>query len=264
MSGLVMLHYRRELEDLGYPTGDIRYSLGHCQGDGMAFYGRVGDPAGLAGRLLNGEEKEAAVSAVEMVDGCLEIHPNQFGARYSHHRTMRVDLVSSSTHLFDDLTQQESSALDSLVAAVKEDVALTSQRLEEAGYAIADATPTEPQVVRKFRTCRFTLTVTELPDQDFGLEHWDGDSARSFLRELVEGRARYFGVEVTISGAGLTLGSASLWGVTDGTESPDKRYGGNLRDLVSEAVAGARERLAMLCPTATGSLGPNRERREKQ
>ena len=41
MSELLNKHFAAELAALGYPTEDVRYSLGYCQGDGVAFYGRV-------------------------------------------------------------------------------------------------------------------------------------------------------------------------------------------------------------------------------
>ena len=35
--------FEQELETLGYPIDQIEWSLGCCQGDGMAFYGKIPD-----------------------------------------------------------------------------------------------------------------------------------------------------------------------------------------------------------------------------
>ncbi len=56
MSEMIKDYIQHRLVELGYPDDlTIEFSLGYCQGDGVAFYGKIGDDAAesLMKRLLN-------------------------------------------------------------------------------------------------------------------------------------------------------------------------------------------------------------------
>ena len=60
---MIKQHFQNELVKHGYPVDlTIEYSLGYCQGDGMAFYGSLGvdDVQALMKRLFGkpGEEPD--------------------------------------------------------------------------------------------------------------------------------------------------------------------------------------------------------------
>src|SRR5699024_8727851 len=40
-SEYITANFQYELNNLGYPTDDIVWSLSYCQGDGVAFYGHI-------------------------------------------------------------------------------------------------------------------------------------------------------------------------------------------------------------------------------
>ena len=129
-SAFVKDHFKYALEQLGYPSDKIEYSLGYCQGDGMAFYGRVsGDqlPA-VAARVL-GRELTPVESSI-LTACCVDITKNHFGWHYSHHNTMDITLISDDVSLDAD----QSDWINQLEVAITEDVRSTSKELEADGY----------------------------------------------------------------------------------------------------------------------------------
>ncbi len=120
------------LEEKGYPTSDIHWSLSSSQGDGVAFYGKV-DTDGLAkivARLAASDpttQKDSLVGWQTKVS--MLINKTAFSHRYSHSRTMDVALFAEDEPFEDD-------TFDRLSEAVLEDVRSTSRELEALGYAL--------------------------------------------------------------------------------------------------------------------------------
>jgi len=238
---LITRYFQRELAKLGYGGTEVNYSLGYSQGDGMAFYGQPYAPDRLAERLLHGPHKAASKRALAKGSG-IRIVRNGYGWHYSHWNTMEVHVDDGA-----DLTRFEEHALAALETAIQTDVRAVSRRLERDGYTLIEGGLFEAQVAREFRTRRFTLRITEVPDEDFDLSHWDDELADGFYAGLIAHRCRYFGVTVELFADGLLLGRDSLWGVTDETAHADCSYGGYRRELVKTAVDEARATLRRLC-----------------
>ena len=121
---MIKQHFQNELVKHGYPADlTIEYSLGYCQGDGMAFYGSLGvdDVQALMKRLFGTEQGQTdAVSRVKnlmaqpdlrnMINVLREyaelqfcevdISRNSFGQHYSHWNTMRIDSNVDFTGFF--------------------------------------------------------------------------------------------------------------------------------------------------------------------
>lgn len=168
-SDSIMEHYRYTLGELGYPTSDISFSLGYCQGDGMAFFGPVDLPQFLTRRL----EAERAVpefvlsaSRKEALE-CLRLRlpdpnplrctllRNSFGYRYSHDNTMHVSLDLDESREDVALLEPVADALQDWIAA---DVREISKTLEDAGYAIMEADTSDVQIDEDIRANEYLFT----------------------------------------------------------------------------------------------------------
>lgn len=121
------------LQEAGYPTGDIQWSLGYCQGDGVAFYtgkGDYGDTRRVWLRRISRSWKRedrrdlyrlASKAGIEFKDVDLNIERNSLSNHYSHYNTMDPGLA----YCFgaEDCTDEERSRLFELIAVAIEDLA---------------------------------------------------------------------------------------------------------------------------------------------
>ena len=154
ISGDIAESYRYALEELGYPISDIKFSLSYCQGDGMAFYGRVELPEFLAKRMTDSclefkivDENRKTLQELykELGDGINYIDCNiirrNCGYRYSHHNTMRVevggDYAQALNHGYDGKLTLErfDEVANDLQAWISTDIKDLSRLLEKQGYA---------------------------------------------------------------------------------------------------------------------------------
>jgi hypothetical protein len=242
---IITQHFEHRLQSLSYPTNDLRWHLGYCQGDGMAFYGVLSErqAIGLADRLLAGPMKAAAKRAIRKGAG-LEIRKSPAVPLYDHERTM---LVEGDDWRCGPLTKLEEVAFNHLLGVVSKDVVDLSKQLANEGYQIIESTPRERTLVREFTTPRFKLEVYELPDEHFSVHRWRQDLAGVTLRELAAGKLRFFGVEVMVKAAGLELGSDRIFGCTAPANERVRRYGDHFTDMVRRAVEEARDTLHAVC-----------------
>lgn len=113
--------FKEKLSELGYPTGDIRWSLSYSQGDGMAFYGKVPDPFALAKRLFSADK----FADIKWDD--IKIDISQYNIRYHHYNSMDISIESYS----DSMPREFAEEFHELVIR---DVRKTSKELEKFGY----------------------------------------------------------------------------------------------------------------------------------
>lgn len=250
---LVTAYFKKELGKLGYTVKDIEWRLGHCQGDGMAFYGTVSanDLVAIARRIMDGRgvEKFAAYRAIA-AGSSISIGRNSYGHHYSHFNTMDV----TSEYIGDDDTEKGGSAVmenafDQMVRGIVEEVREMSKKLADDGYEIMDAFRWEDECVRTFRTGRFEVRVIELkeePEFIFPSELDDLD-----YESLVRGRVRITGLKVEIwslDDDGDTedlVGDDNIGYIWVDREKPSRAYHGCLTDCLSEAIAEARKCLGI-------------------
>ena len=116
--------FQYELNQRGYPSEDIQYSLSNSQGDGMAFYGRF-DAVVVAKRL--GFElpfiKDGDTRTWELQDR--NIH-------YHHYNSMRLVVI-------DDFVELSRHKREQLVDTIVADVRNVSRELEAKGYALIES-----------------------------------------------------------------------------------------------------------------------------
>lgn len=279
MSMMINDHFKHRLVTLGYPDDlQIEFSLGHCQGDGVAFYGKIGNEAAerLMKRLLNPERD--AINSVDRVKNLmaykhiepmmrvirecsevgLEIAKNDFGNHYSHFNTMSLcDDSEPMDHFLDDeeITDLEVSTgikglgKDTLATwgaiwlrfcqALKEDIVETSRTLEQEGYKLIEAVSSEEEVVWEFRTENYIARLSEMPCEHFDMG-WDEEVIHDTAQSMIDGEERVVGLkaEVLDRETETVLGEDSLYGIVYAIG--DRSYGGFRSELVINAVDSAR------------------------
>ncbi|EMC0199249.1 NgrC [Salmonella enterica subsp. enterica serovar Montevideo] len=277
---MIKQHFQNELVKCGYPDDlTIEYRLGYCQGDGVAFYGCLGvdNAQALMKRLLSTTKGQVdAVSRVKNliaqkdIDNMflvlreyaelqfceLDINRNSYGHHYSHWNTMRIDSNVDFTGIFPDDDTMLGTGIEGIDQAMLErwqgiwerfvlelsgDVKQLSKKLESDGYALIEASPHEEKVVGERTTQNYLVRVTELPERDFDMDHWDDDIRDQTIRSILEGKERVLGlrVEVLSRENEIVLGEESLHGLT--VASDDKSYAGYRRELLRGAIQQTRD-----------------------
>ncbi|NWC83825.1 hypothetical protein HX798_26590 [Pseudomonas putida] len=233
----------RQLEKLGYPTNDIRWSLGYCQGDGSSFSGAV-DISVHGPRLVPGISKEIWRS----INCELEIVRSS-SCRYVHERSVDLNTDVQSVELTDASEYggvAQKVALRKLVIALEADIVQVAYKNSEDGYKVLESYESEETRVWSFRTASFRVEVLTVPDQDHNpfdeddVEYLDAD-----IKAVLEGDLRFFGTKVVVElldaegNASTVLAEHYVWGTC--CNSNDASLGGTRREAVSEAISMARE-----------------------
>ena len=153
----------QRLFEAGYPTNDVQFSLGHCQGDGVAFYtsdrpvnlkdgvwdlrdvtysqGHV-DPGKLWRRIarkLSTADRETFRALKREYSADLNfsvnINKNSYGHVYSHARTMEVEVYIDGCRYVPPNVWDHAGVLASAIEdAITEDIRALSAELEQEGY----------------------------------------------------------------------------------------------------------------------------------
>lgn len=137
-SGFISDHFTERLDDLGYPTDRIEFSLSSCQGDGVAFYGTLLlSDTFLSRCLVDSDTPVEDLNVLKQLrvhgDLVIKVVRNQHGHHYSHSNTMYLDVNYTGDSELQPLIED----LEDWILA---DIRSTSKALEAEGYAIiADA-----------------------------------------------------------------------------------------------------------------------------
>jgi hypothetical protein len=132
--------FQYQLEQLGYPTDKVYWSLGYCQGDGMAFYGRV-DPACLPkirNRVLGLNSKARSLTDTFLSE--VEVEIEDRNVHYNHWNSMQVSAEARTA------TERQCELIKELVEAIDADIKEVSKRLEHSGYEIIEDMETDASV----------------------------------------------------------------------------------------------------------------------
>lgn len=148
LSENILEYYEGELLELGYPTDDICFDLGYCQGDGMAFYGDVDLEKILTTRVSELEEfgldKHDLRRIKFLVNEGIEVklNRNSYGYHYSHFNTMDVEGDWVENYAYEETNQKTLNALDKsfdkLLDFIDKDIRTVSKNLEDKGYNIIE------------------------------------------------------------------------------------------------------------------------------
>jgi hypothetical protein len=129
-----------ELEELGYPTEDIRWCLSHVQGDGVAFYGDINYDGFLkiSDRLLNDDDVKLLRNNLDNIGINIKIYSNDY--HYNHFNTMSLE---TDVRIYFDEEKEELSnkitcIIDDLIDSIKDEIKVVSKRLARVGYEQID------------------------------------------------------------------------------------------------------------------------------
>lgn len=143
--------FREELESYGFDDDVIvEWSLGYCQGDGVAFYGSIDLEKILPNHVddFTKDEQRRLYWLNNEYGISIEIVRNSYGHRYSHAYTMDIDLYCDyrtdyrETELYDEVLQK-------LEDIVLNDIQSLSHKLEREGYEFIERMESD-EVIREF------------------------------------------------------------------------------------------------------------------
>lgn len=128
------------LAERGLPNEDVRFSLTHCQGDGVAFYGDIDiqeyiekneeDLEWLSAALVHEALGDSEGSFLDKIYA--QIEKSRSWHHYDHHNTMVVRVEAC------DATPEEEELAEGLEAQLQQHVKEVSRELEEHGYRVIE------------------------------------------------------------------------------------------------------------------------------
>ncbi len=127
--------FKMQLAEYGFEETEVYWSLGYCQGDGVAFYGRV-HPESL-------KEKDRSakrlIGTLETAGDELYIEITGANGHYHHWNSMTIEIECSNEIDDEDLPARLKIARpelrENLEAYLAEKVKEISRELEKSGYA---------------------------------------------------------------------------------------------------------------------------------
>jgi hypothetical protein len=143
--------FKEELESYGFDDDvKIEWSLGYCQGDGVAFYGSIDLEKILPNHLgdFTKDEQRRLYWLNNEYGISIKTVRNSYGYRYSHAYTMDIDLYCDyptdyrETELYDEVLQK-------LEDIVLNDIQSLSLKLEREGYKFIERMESD-EVIREF------------------------------------------------------------------------------------------------------------------
>ena len=139
---LITNYYKEELQEMGYPTDEINFSLSNSPGDGMAFYGNC-DIIKLIHHLKDNKlnelfEKVSEHFACELSQYLtVSIIKNSYGYHYSNFNTMEITIQFDYDRLTDtDKFFGLGPFMNMFNCLIVEDIKDISKKLEKEGYKI--------------------------------------------------------------------------------------------------------------------------------
>ncbi len=249
MAHIVTQHFKRQIQKYGYDVaaGDICWSLGYCQGDGISFVGSFSgnELKAVCRRLFRGYGERMFPTIRALTKGA-SIKISRTSHHYCHYNTVSIDGDDEGA----DCTDQEHECFIEFVNAVEEDVRDICKGLENDGYAILEAFGFhgEGEIVRTFRTKRFELRISELAEEP---ENCFGDIEGSVCDDLIGGKFRIRRIMVEVfhldedGNADEEIGSSHLGEVWISTDSVDRSYGGYRKQMIEEAISEARAAMGL-------------------
>lgn len=234
----------RNLTKLGYPTGDIRWSLGYCQGDGSSFTGSL-DIKVLGARLC----PEISAEVWASID-CSLVLERISSLRYVHEYSTRLNIDSECIEMTDASEYggvAQKDALHKLVGLLEEDIPRAARKNTSDGYKLQESYVQEEERVWSFQTSSFLVELYKTNDDDASpfFEVDDVEILDLDIQDVLDGKVSIFGTKVVVSLLdidGERCAVLATHHVGDHCHnSDDATLRGLRRELVSEAIHMARE-----------------------
>ena len=160
--------FKQRLEEKGYPTDDIRYSLNYCQGDGMAFYGTIDLEEFIEKRHKELEESLSKhdlrrVKYIAKEGLTIDIRKSRYFHLYDHYNTMIVEVNGyvdeyMSYRAKDSDVEEMTNSVYELEEFIKYDVKNISGELESIGYDIAESYENDEHIIEYLEENNYYFT----------------------------------------------------------------------------------------------------------
>jgi hypothetical protein len=127
----------------------IEFSLGYCQGDGVAFYGYVDFDTWIANHKDNFTPKEIArLNWINDTIGMkMKTVRNSFGYQYSHARTMNVELLEHDYDIENYRGAKElNEVLNRAQIIFRDEIRALSHECEKLGYEVLERYQSEEYI----------------------------------------------------------------------------------------------------------------------
>lgn len=238
-------HFQNTLLAHGWPADlELDYSLRYCQGDGCAFYGKLGETEILT--LLRALQKDNRITAkiagkisdiVRNSGTKLLLERKGIGYRYSHANTIQASFENYP----DDLACEE-LLLEGL-ECIRDSIELLCSVLENDGYKIHERiSPNyEGDIVMSRSTANFEIVVTESEVEFWDTsDTWDNEYKDECIAGLLNGKYVLKNLEIIVRGksTGAVYGKHYEELVHIDESSPVRRW--FEREWLSSAVEAAR------------------------
>jgi len=144
---LSQLDYCREPEYGSDQSGEfeVQWSLGYCQGDGVAFSGKPYEVRKIAQRLLSNTdfrlityEHKAGCFAGGCVLDYLTVRVEDTNRRYHHYNSFATTIENENSWYYSTTGRQQ-SVIETLELAIQEELVQLSHDLEALGYREMEA-----------------------------------------------------------------------------------------------------------------------------
>ncbi|HHW7520678.1 TPA: hypothetical protein ACU18R_002439 [Mannheimia haemolytica] len=269
---LLQTYFQQQLVTAGFPDDlKIEYSLSHCQGDGVAFYGRLGtDDLIQLFNHLNPQKRKQKMFANLLThieswethdDIGFEIIRNRFGYRYSHWNTMELYAKTADQLVFfndsdarrnwyfpTSKVDKYKALWDGFIEGLEQYIKDISREMESVGYQIIEASPYQTETVFKFNTENYLVELKRKPSEFYSepVDWVFGDECdfKTSIEELLQGKVYYADFEaiVTDKESGIQLGFDSISGLS--CSPNDRTFSGYRQELIGNAIASARSNAA--------------------
>lgn len=262
-------YFHKQLIKAGLPDDlEIEWSLGYCQGDGVAFYGTIEHTCWLAlfKHIYPNQKRKyrkferLAKSLIEWQnywDSLIRIERNRYGYRYAHAGTMHIEAPCSDDFVFfssrakedwyfhEDKLWEYQALWDDFVADLGEYIRDLSRQFARDGYRIIEATPYQKEVAYQFETKNYRIEFVTEP-HEFYANHFeaymydcDFDDVEDLCQAVLNG-ARIANVyaQVLDKATGIALGEDYFGYLV--FDKNDKTFSGYRFALIREAIAATR------------------------
>lgn len=246
-SSAVEMIFTHQLEKLGYPTGDIRWSLGYCQGDGASFSGKL-DTKTLGKRLCPQVQEAVWDGLPDDFELVLKRRDN----RYVHENSTSLNydakcLEGSDVESWGGVAQKV--ALGQLLPLLEDEIYQTGSALAKLGYKIYEMSPYEKELVKAYQTQNFRVEIHRERETDWCLEDVFGEcSLDEIIADIESERTEVASmcvkvIQIDEDGDELCELHTQYLGCIAYEKSGPVFGKGTAREVVSEAVVYARKML---------------------
>ncbi|HJE68097.1 MULTISPECIES: hypothetical protein [Pseudomonas] len=244
----------RQLDKLGYPSDNVRFCLGYCQGDGASFTGTL-DIEKLGPRLVPEIPPVIWSELKENADPHEELTLLPGRDRYVHERSTSLSESARSIEGTDAEVYggpEHKDAFLRFMTALEEDVVSTGAMLARMGYCLTERYPREEVELRVFHLDRFRVELRAFEDDNYNPFEWQttDDELDERITAVMEGKLQFCALEAKVylvtgeeEGNDILLAGEHVLGV----ELPEGRRVCSVgRELIHEAIGTARRYLNSL------------------